>query len=100
MGVVSTGTIWALGWQRLGMAVIVDSLRWAAFGLTGASTNGEQAVRIRESITFIAGSGLDYALDQFGIEADPRVLRYSFKRWVQQREGPFIWSHWLLTSAS
>ena len=100
MGVVSTGTIWAVGWQRLGMAVVTDAFRWAAFGLSGATTCASQSARVQDAICFIEGSGLDRVLDGFGIEADPTVIRYAFKRRLAVHEGPVIWSHWLLQSPS
>ena len=97
---VVAGSIWAPGWAKLGMAVLTESFRWAAFGLTGATTNGEQAIRIHEAIVFIEGSGLDRALDAFGIEADAATIRRGFKQRISTHAGPLIWSHWLLMSQS
>ena len=89
-GLIQGGTIWAVGWQKLGMALITESFRWAAFGMTGATTSGSHVQRISEAQAFLLqGSSLDVALDFFGIEQTGDEIRGSFKRWLRRRQTPY-----------
>ena len=87
--VLTSSTIWPVGWQTLGKAIITESLRWAAVGLLEQRTTARQATRVQEAVFFVEGSGLDYALETFGIEMDGAVIRHQFHVWLSKRTTPF-----------
>ena len=88
--VVVPGTVWHIGWQRLGVAVITDSLRWAAFGILGAETSPGQVQRIHEAMVFITGTGLDIAIDTFDLPFHADDLREAFHRWMKHHKTPYV----------
>lgn len=87
--ILEARTFWPLGWQQLGKALITESLRWAAVGLLEQTTTPRQARRVHEAVVFIEGTGLEVALETFGIEMDGSVIRHQFHVWLKQRTTPF-----------
>ena len=87
--VVQPTTFWAVGVQHLGLAVVTESLRWAAFGLTGATTAAHHIERIQEALCFLRGTGLECVLETFGIDLDAETLRGAFEEWVRRCQTPY-----------
>ena len=89
-GYLLGGSISASGWHGLGMALLTESFRWAAFGMTGATTMAFHNARINEARQFLfQGTNLDVALGTFGMELLPEDVRALYSRWLQQRHTPF-----------
>lgn len=89
VNVVSATTYWHVGCHQLAIAIITDSLRWAAFGALGATTDSEHVERIQESVVFIEGTGLEALLETFGVGLHAQRLRDSYHRWLKQQTGPY-----------
>lgn len=89
INVVGPTTVWHLGWHALGIAVITDSLRWAAAGKTQATTASYHVQQIRESVLFLEGTALDASLELFGIPYQADALREAFETWLKSRQTPF-----------
>lgn len=87
---VEGGSISALGWHKLGMAILAESFRWAAFGLLGATTMPRHVRRINEAQRFLLqGTALDVSLDLFGIEMTGDETRGIFQAWLRRRQTPY-----------
>ena len=89
LNVVGPTTFWQVGVYQLGIAVVTESLRWAAVGLLQESTTPRQAKRVEEAVVFIEGTGLDVWIDAFrlGLRADH--VRDQFHAWLKQRTTPY-----------
>ena len=89
INVVGPSTVWHIGWHALGIAVITDSLRWAAAGKTHASTATYHVQRIEEAVLFLEGTALDVSLELFGISYHADAVRDAFNAWLKSRQTPF-----------
>ena len=87
--VLLSGTVWLLGWQHLGVAILTESLRWSAFGLLGATTTAEHVQRITEAQHFIDGRGLETAIEEFQLPFQADELRETFYTWVGHQRTPY-----------
>ena len=86
---VGPSSMWSIGVQHLGMAIITESLRWAAFGCMGATTMPRHVQRIEGARQFDQGSGLELTLDLFGIEMTGDEVRGLFQAWMRRRKTPY-----------
>lgn len=90
IGLLRGGSISISGWHNVGMAMLTESFRWAAFGMTGATTMGRHCVRINEAQHFLfEGTALDVALDIFGIGMTSDETRGLFQAWLRRRQTPY-----------
>ena len=84
-----SGTVWPIGWQRLGIALLTESLRWSAFGLLGATTTVDHVERIQEALHFVNGRGLETAIEEFQLPFQADELRETFYTWVSHQRTPY-----------
>ena len=89
-GFLRGGTVSAMGWQKLGFAIVTESFRWAAFGMTGADTMASHHERITSAQHFLfQGTGLEALLDVFGIEMTGDETRGLFEAWLRRHHDPY-----------
>ena len=89
ISVMGPMTIWQVGAHRLGVAVLEESFKWAAFGLCGATTSRRHVLRVNEALSFIRGTALEVHLETFGIELQAEQLREAFDTWLNQQKRPY-----------
>ena len=82
---VRAGTMYEVGLQEMGLQLIREHLREAAKGLVQATTPAYRAQMIQESILFVRGTGLNMAIETFGIEVDADTFRTTFFEWAAHR---------------
>ena len=89
------GTLYEIGLQQLGQAMVQDSLRWAAVVLAHATTptyvrsryGEEYHEAMREAIAFLRGSGLEVVIETFGLPLDAQELRHTFYTWCHKQQS-------------
>ena len=89
-GVVVGGSVFIAGWQSLGMAILAESFRWAAVGITQGTTSRESSRRVVEARQFVyQGTALEAALDLFGLSFTGEEARGIFESWLRRRTTPY-----------
>ena len=88
------GTLYEVGLQNLGLALLRQELRTAALAFTKALTASYRAEEIHQSIMFVQGSGFDAMVEVFAIEVNPVQLRSTFFTWATRQ------SHKLASSSA
>lgn len=77
-------TVYGIGLQELGEAILKDSFRLAAKAFLKAMTPRYEAEDIHQAVIFIQGSGLEWTIEQYQLPFDPDQLRGTFQ-WKLQR---------------
>ena len=86
MNYAKVGTLYDIGLERLGIEFLKQEVKMASKGLLLAGTPVQLACAIEESIAFLRGSGLDYAVEAYGLQIDPRRFREVFFTWAMHRQ--------------
>jgi len=98
INLIQAGTYTMDGVQHLGVTLIGDGLRFAFMNLASADTQrfDERAQyalndNITKSMAFVKGSGLEVAIQTFGLQLDADELRRSFYEYceTQRRSGDY-----------
>ena len=89
-GVVQAGSIYIAGWQSLGMAILAESFRWAAVGITHGETSREGSQRVVEAQQFVfQGTALEAMMDLFGLNFTGEEARGLFQGWLRRHQTPY-----------
>jgi len=81
------GTFSGVGVYRLGIRLISQGLKSAAFALTHT---GNLPTHYTQSLLFVQGSGLDVAIQLFGTGLNAEQLREGFDSWICASSSPII----------
>lgn len=89
-GALQGDSIYIAGWQSLGMAILAESFRWAAVGITHGTTSREGSQRVIETRQFVyQGTALEAMMDLFGLNFTGEEARGLFEGWLRRRQTPY-----------
>ena len=71
--------------EQVGVAILKQEFKSAAFALLCATTPGYRAQELTDAVTFVRGSGLEHVIATFGLEVDPGTFREVFFNWVERQ---------------
>ena len=74
------GTHSEIGLMSIGEQLIRDAFRQASYAFSHTVTSLEQSLTIQQSLLFVNGSGMEIAIEMFGLPYDGDVLRSTFQR--------------------
>lgn len=92
------GTLYNIGLQELGEAILQDAFRTAAKSFL-ATTNAWEVEAIPSALAFVKGSGLETIIQQFALPLDAQVLRETFQ-WKLTHSRGLAWSSAIIKDAT
>ncbi len=87
--IARVGTLYEVGLQELGEAILRESLRDAAMVFLRCVTSAFEAQIIQDSVLFVQGSGIEATITTFGLPFDAETVK-----------GTFTWKLHRLASSS
>ena len=72
--------------EQLGVAILKQEFKSAAFALLCATTPGYRAQELADAVLFVRGSGLEHVIATYGLEVDPGTFREVFFNWVEHQQ--------------
>ena len=72
--------------EQLGVAILKQEFKSAAFALLCATTPGYRAQELADAVTFVRGSGLEHVIATFGLDVNPGTFREVFFNWIEHRQ--------------
>ena len=85
MQLAKMGTMWEVGLEEMGQAILKEHLRTASIALIYAMTPNYRAKQIQESLLFVSSTGLEIVIHTFGLRVDPDALREEFYVWCDHQ---------------
>ena len=74
-------TITYENWQEIGEKLLKQSLKYASLMFTKTSLSCRLLEASDDHFLFVQSSGLDYTIEQFGLEYDAPTIRNTFNRY-------------------